>query len=112
MSAASPVVAATTPASWRRLLRERPIIPLSALLLFLVAVYALVRPGVVSADWTGVIVRAAVPLAILAGCQTLTMLTGGIDLSVGAVASMSGFFVATLVSGPGTPAGIAVALAI
>ncbi len=26
--------------------------------------------------------RAAVPLAILAGCQTLTMLTGGIDLSV------------------------------
>ena len=31
------------------------------------------------------ILRAAVPLAILAGCQTLTMLTGGIDLSVGAV---------------------------
>ncbi len=31
------------------------------------------------------------PLAILAGCQTLTMLTGGIDLSVGAVASMAGF---------------------
>ena len=40
--------------------------------------------------------RAAVPLAILAGCQVLTMLTGGIDLSVGAVASMSGFLVATL----------------
>ena len=35
-------------------------------------------------------VRAAIPLAILAGCQTLTMLTGGIDLSVGAVASMAG----------------------
>ena len=33
--------------------------------------------------------------ACLAGCQTLTMLTGGIDLSVGAVATMSAFVVAT-----------------
>jgi len=63
-------------------------------------------------EWAGVILRAAVILAILAGCQTLTMLTGGIDLSVGAVASMSGFVVATLATGPGTPAGIAVALAV
>ena len=45
--------------------------------------------------------RTAIPLAILAGCQTLTMLTGGIDLSVGAVASMAGFVVATLVGGHG-----------
>ena len=42
------------------------------------------RPGVVSPEWAGGVFRAAVPLAILAGCQTLTMLTGGIDLSVGA----------------------------
>jgi ribose transport system permease protein len=45
--------------------------------------------------------RTAVPLAILAGCQTLTMLTGGIDLSVGAVASMVGFVTATLIHSPG-----------
>jgi ribose transport system permease protein len=52
-----------------------------------------------------------VPLAILAGCQTLTMLTGGIDLSVGAVASMAGFVTATLVNGPGgLPFAIGVAL--
>ncbi len=38
------------------------------------------------------------------------MLTGGIDLSVGAVGSMAAFVVATLVSGPGTPAGIVAAL--
>ena len=50
------------------------------------------------------------PLAILAGCQTLTMLTGGIDLSVAAVASMAGFVVATFVSGLGAPVGIVVAL--
>jgi ribose transport system permease protein len=94
----------------RALLRERPIIPLSILLLLLVVTYAVVRPGVVNADWAGVMLRAAVPLAILAGCQTLTMLTGGIDLSVGAVASMAGFVVASLVSGPGTEVGLLVAL--
>jgi ribose transport system permease protein len=58
-----------------------------------------------------VILRAAVPLAILAGCQTLTMLTGGIDLSVGAVASMAGFVVASLVARQGLEVSIVVALA-
>jgi ribose transport system permease protein len=97
-------------AAWRRLFRDRPIIPLIGLLGVLVLIIQLVRPGMVNPEWAGVILRAAVVLAILAGCQTLTMLTGGIDLSVGAVASMSGFVVATLVAGPGTPAGIVVAL--
>jgi ribose transport system permease protein len=97
---------------WRRLFRERPIIPLLGLLAVLVVLSELVRPGIVNADWIGVMFRAAVPLAILAGCQTLTMLTGGIDLSVGAVASMSGFVVATLVGGPGIAVAIVVALAI
>jgi ribose transport system permease protein len=97
-------------AAWRRLFRDRPIIPLIGLLGVLILIIQLVRPGMVNPEWAGVILRAAVVLAILAGCQTLTMLTGGIDLSVGAVASMSGFVVATLVAGPGTPAGIVVAL--
>jgi ribose transport system permease protein len=97
-------------AAWRGLFRDRPIIPLVGLLGLLVIVIELVRPGMIGPEWAGVILRAAVILAILAGCQTLTMLTGGIDLSVGAVASMSGFVVATLATGPGTPAGIAIAL--
>ena len=100
-----------TAAFWRSLFRDRPIVPLLALLVVLVLASEIARPGIVNPEWAGVILRTAVPLAILAGCQTLTMLTGGIDLSVGAVASMSGFVVATLVSGPGTPAGILVALA-
>ncbi|HET9458188.1 MAG TPA: ABC transporter permease [Candidatus Limnocylindrales bacterium] len=94
----------------RNAFRDRPIIPLIVLLGVLVVFSELARPGIVSPDWAGVILRAAIPLAILAGCQTLTMLTGGIDLSVGAVASMSGFVVATLVGGPGLAAGIIVAL--
>ena len=101
-----------TTAGWRALFRERPIIPLIGLLAILVVVSELIRPGIVNLNWAGVMVRAAVPLAILAGCQTMTMLTGGIDLSVGAVASMSGFVVATLVGGPGLATGILVALAV
>ena len=99
-------------AAWRRLFRDRPIIPLVGLLAVLVVLSELARPGVVSAEWTGVILRAAVPLAILAGCQTLTMLTGGIDLSVGAIASMSGFVVATLVGGQGLWIALLVALVV
>ena len=98
-------------ASLRRLFRDRPIVPLIGLLGVLVLLSQIARPGIVNPDWVAVIIRASIPLAILAGCQTLAMLTGGIDLSVGAVASMSGFLVATMVNGPGVPAGIAVALA-
>jgi ribose transport system permease protein len=101
-----------TAAAWRALFRDRPIIPLLGLLAILVILRELARPGVFSADFTGTVLRAAVPLAILAGCQTLTMLTGGIDLSVGAVASMSGFVVATVVGGQGLAVAILVALAI
>jgi ribose transport system permease protein len=98
-------------AAWRAVFRDRPIIPLIALLAVLIILSQLTRPGIVSEDWVRVILQAAVPLAILAGCQTLTMLTGGIDLSVGAVASMAGFVVATLIHGPGLQTGLLVALA-
>ena len=99
-------------AGWRSLFRDRPVVPLIVLLGILVVVSELVRPGVVSAGWAGVIMRTAIPLAVLAGAQTLSMLTGGIDLSVGAVASMSGFVVATLVGGPGLGVAILVAVVI
>jgi ribose transport system permease protein len=101
-----------TVAAWQRLFRDRPIVPLLGLLAILLIVRELARPGVLSSEFLGVTLRAAVPLAILAGCQTLTMLTGGIDLSVGAVASMSGFLVATLVNSQGLAVAILVALVV
>ncbi len=94
----------------RILFRERPIIPLLGLLAALVALSEIIRPGIVSLNWSGVIVRAAIPLAILAAAQTLTMLTAGIDLSVGAVGSMTGFLVATLVGEQGVFIAIIAAL--
>lgn len=96
--------------TWRRLFRDRPMLPLLALLVVLVILSQIARPGIVTLEWAGVLLSAAVPLAILAACQTLTMLTGGIDLSVGAVASMAGFVVASLSASTGTGTGIVVAL--
>jgi len=96
-----------------RLFRDQPVIPLTVLLAVLVVLIELADPGIVSPSWVSVILRQAVPLTILAGCQALTMLTGGIDLSVGAVASMAGFVTATLVNSPGgLPVAIAVPLAV
>jgi len=97
--------------AWRRLFRDRPLIPLTGLLVVLVVVLQLARPGIVSADWLGVTLRAAVPLAILAGCQTLCMLTGGIDLSVGAIASMAALVMATQSAEQGPVVAIAIGLA-
>jgi len=98
-----------TAAAWRALFRDRPIVPLIVLLGLLVILFEL-GPSSVNLNWAGVVFRAAVPLAILAGCQTLAMLTGGIDLSVGAVASASGFLVATLVGDLGLPMAVLIAL--
>jgi ribose transport system permease protein len=81
--------------AWRRLFRDRPLLPLSVLLILLVVALEIIQPGTVDEGWVGVTVRAAIPLAILAACQTLTMLTGGIDLSVGMIASMAAFIMAT-----------------
>jgi ribose transport system permease protein len=89
------------PATWRNLMRDYPLIPLTILLFLLVVVVQLTQPGTVTPSWAAVNIRQAAVLAILAGCQTLTMLTGGIDLSVAYVASMAGFVTATFVHQPG-----------
>jgi ribose transport system permease protein len=97
-------------AGLRALFRDQPLVPLLALLGLLVLVIAILKPEILGVEWVVGIVRLSIPLGLLAACQTLTFLTGGIDLSVGAVASMSGFLVATLVGGQGLPVAILVAL--
>jgi len=97
--------------TWRNLLRDYPIVPLTILLAVLVVLADILQPGLVNLSWVTATVRQAAVLGILAGCQTLTMLTGGIDLSVGYIASMAGFVTATFVHQPGGwPMGIAVSL--
>lgn len=98
--------------AWRGLFRDRPLIPLVGLLALLIVLFFILKPEVIGPGWVGVTLRAAIPLALLAACQTMAFLTGGIDLSVGAVASMSGFVVATLVGPQGLLVAIIVALVI
>jgi ribose transport system permease protein len=93
--------------SLRGMMRNYPIIPLIVLLLTLVAALEFLQPGIVLREngilglndrWISNTVKFAIPLAILAGAQTLTMITGGIDLSVGVVATMTAFVMATQVA--------------
>lgn len=78
-----------------RVMRDQPVIPLVLLLLALVAVLQVMQPGIVNERWLGNTVKFAIPLAMLAACQTITMYTGGIDLSAASVATIAGFVVAT-----------------
>lgn len=93
-----------------RFLRDWPVVTLVILLLLLVGLLEVLRPGIVNERWIGNTVKFAIPLAMLAACQTLTMLTGGIDLSAGTVATISAFVVATQEPQLGTAGAILVSL--
>ncbi len=94
----------------RRFMSDQPLVPLIILLVLLVVVLQILRPGIVNERWIANTIKFSIPLAILASCQTLTMLTGGIDLSVGTIATMAAFIVATQVGLHGTPIAILIAL--
>jgi ribose transport system permease protein len=93
------------------IIRDNPVLPLIALLCALVALLEFLQPGIFNERWVGNTIRFAIPLAMLAACQTLTMLTGGIDLSAGVAATVAAFVVATLTPLVGAPAAIALSLA-
>ncbi|MGJ8532545.1 MAG: ABC transporter permease [Alphaproteobacteria bacterium] len=94
----------------RTLVRDYPIIPLIILLLGLVVALEVMRPGIINERWMANTVKFAIPLAMLAACQTLTMLTGGIDLSVGVAATVSAFVAASQLTVLGPTGAILVAL--
>ncbi len=103
--------AAAADPAWRRIFRDQPVVPLSILLVVLIGVLELVQPGTVGLTWAGFALRAAIPLAILAACQTLAMLTGGIDLSIGTIGSMVAVIVATQSTSQGPVVAILLGLA-
>ncbi|MBG1232347.1 ABC transporter permease [Aestuariivirga litoralis] len=93
-----------------RFLKDNPTLPLVILLLILVGLLEVIRPGIVNDRWISNTIRFATPLAMLAACQTLAMLTGGIDLSVGVVATITGYMLATLSPIVGVPLATVLAL--
>ena len=93
-----------------RLMREYPLLPLGLLLVALVLLLEILQPGIVNSRWLGNTIKVAIPLAMLAACQTLTMLTGGIDLSVGIIATVAAFVTGTLSPLVGVPSAVATSL--
>jgi ribose transport system permease protein len=93
-----------------QLMRNQPLLPLALIMIGLVGTLELMQPGIVNSRWLGNTIRVAIPLAMLAACQTLTMLTGGIDLSAGTAATIAAFVTATLAPQLGAPAAIIIAL--
>jgi ribose transport system permease protein len=108
MTISTPEPSATTRAL--RFAAENPLVPLIGLLLLLTLVLELINPGIISAFWISNTVKVAIPLAMLAACQTLTMLTGGIDLSAGTAATIAGYVTATLATIVGVPAAMAIGM--
>jgi ribose transport system permease protein len=94
-----------------RLMADNPLLPLTLLLAALILALEVMQPGIVNPRWIGNTVKFAIPLAMLAACQTMTMLTGGIDLSAGTTATIAAFVTATLAPIIGVPAAVATGLA-
>lgn len=99
--------AIAAPNGWSRFLQDRPLVALVGLLLLLTALVDILSPGAVSPDWVAATLIFAAPLGMIAAGQTLVVLTGGIDLSVGVVATAAGYVMATQ-----SPGGEAQAIAI
>ncbi len=93
-----------------RLMAQNPLIPLILLLFLLIGALELLQPGIVNPRWISNTLKFAIPLAMLAACQTLTMLTGGIDLSAGTVATITAFVTATLTPLIGVPLALTIGL--
>jgi ribose transport system permease protein len=90
-------------------LRRRTIIVLILLLFVFIIGIELARPGTVNATWVSNALMFAAPLGILAAGQTLVVLTGGIDLSVAAIATGAAYILTTSAS-LGSVAAVALAL--
>src|SRR5262249_45097160 len=77
--------------------RNQGLLPLFALLALLLALYAVQFPGILSFTGIAKLSQSWLPLALVAMAQSLVMLTGGIDLTVGAMVSLGSVLAATLV---------------
>ena len=95
MNTAAPRTSLIPGGGFAALLRNQTVVVLIALLIIFVVGIEIGRPGTVSPVWASNMLLFAAPLGIIAAGQTLVMLTGGIDLSVSAVATGSAYLMAT-----------------
>ena len=91
-------------AGWRRTAAERPLLILLGLLVVLVLITNLASPGFLLPGNFSTTLLIAGPLGMLAAGQTVVVLTGGIDLSITATATIAAFFLAQYGGGNGAVA--------
>src|SRR5450759_1762118 len=100
MSASVPASSHTTDAGsgrvaeLQRRLSDQPVYALAAILVLLFALLSIVSPGYRSLHSVSSTVQVAAILGIMAGGQTLVLLTAGVDLSVASVASAAAYLMA------------------
>src|SRR3982074_2673696 len=81
--------------AFQRQLQDRPSLVLVGVLLILVLLIGIARPGTIGGTWVANTILFAAPLGIVAVGQTLVMLTAGIDLSVAAVMTAAAYVAAS-----------------
>ncbi|MGI8826546.1 MAG: ABC transporter permease [Chloroflexota bacterium] len=100
MSASAPVSASRVEPGGSRLeelqrrLSDQPVYALAVILVILFAILAIASPGYRSLHSVSSTVQLAAILGIMAGGQTLVLLTAGVDLSVASVASAAAYVMA------------------
>ncbi len=90
---------------FQTLLAESPTLILSAVLIILFLITGTIQPNYLSVSGVRNTLLQAAPLGILAGAQTILLLTGGIDLSITMIATASAYVAANQ-----SPNGAAVAI--
>lgn len=105
MTTSAPVDTDNVKASFTTWVGEHPIAVLAVVLVSLVLVTGIIQPSYLSVSGLRNTVLLAAPLGIMAGAQTILMLTGGIDLSVGMIATAAAY-----VAGNQSPNGAAIAI--
>lgn len=91
MSATTQPVTQEPPRRIGGYLARRPVVALTSILALLYAVTAIQDPSLLQLNGVRSILLLACPLAILAACQTVAMLTGGIDLSSAMIANFAAY---------------------
>lgn len=91
--------------TWGMWVSDHPQLVLGSVLVLLVVVTGIIEPRYLTFSGLRNTVLLAAPLGIMAGAQTILMLTGGIDLSVGMIATAAAYVAANQ-----SPSGAAIAI--
>ena len=94
MTSVDEVMADTRSRRFSDVMQRHPMLVLGAVWIALILITGIVEPDYLTFEGMRNMVLIAAPLGIMAAGQTILMLTGGIDLSVGMIATAAAYFAA------------------